>query len=74
MSLRVYWLLLLNVAVNISAETVYSSGSQYGSEIGNLAEAKRTPATSERLQVSCSGVKGQALQSVVLIWFKTCSL
>ncbi|XP_026788368.2 uncharacterized protein LOC113537884 [Pangasianodon hypophthalmus] len=61
MPLRVYWLLLLNLAVNISAETVYSSGSQYGREIGNLAEAERTPATSESLpqEVSCSGVKGQ---------------
>ncbi|KAB5537178.1 hypothetical protein PHYPO_G00115890 [Pangasianodon hypophthalmus] len=69
MPLRVYWLLLLNLAVNISAETVYSSGSQYGREIGNLAEAERTPATSESLpqEVSCSGVKGQGPCSEMLL-------
>ncbi|XP_060714724.1 uncharacterized protein LOC132838428 [Tachysurus vachellii] len=58
---RVYWLLLLNLAVNISAETVYSYASQYGSKPGNFTEAESTPVTSEPVpqEVSCSGVKGQ---------------
>ncbi|XP_027023466.1 uncharacterized protein LOC113656397 [Tachysurus fulvidraco] len=61
MLLRVYWLLLLNLAVNISSETVYSYASQYGSKPGNFTEAESTPATSEPLpqEVSCSGIKGQ---------------
>ncbi|KAF4093908.1 hypothetical protein AMELA_G00006850 [Ameiurus melas] len=61
MPLSLYLLLMVNLAVYISAEPVYSYGSRYGSKPGNLTEAESTTATSKRLlpDVSCSGVKGQ---------------